>query len=127
MLLQPFGSTAQRAWNSAAASQGHAGHRSTMGAAAKGRRAVRRCHDVVCAGAAAQVGNKSWLEARRALVAALTTTLELIPATRLDLEIDAVMAGIDREACAGQENAMPPLVSPKAAVLVQHLQSYQVG
>lgn len=69
----------------------------------------------------------SWLEARRKLVAALTVTLELIPSTRLGLEIDAVLAGMDREARLAHANAMPPLVSPKAAVLVQHLQGYKVG
>ena len=76
--------------------------------------------------AAIQSEKLSWLEVRRKLVAALTVTLELIPPARLDLEIDAVLAAMERGTRSTHTHAMAPLVSPKAAVLVRHLQEYKV-
>ena len=69
----------------------------------------------------------AWAEARRRLVEALRLTLMLVPPERLDLEIDATMASVDRGTQACHARAMAPLVSPKAAVLVRHLEGYKVG
>ena len=77
--------------------------------------------------AAIKADSSPWAEARRRLVAALTCVLELITPPRLDLEIDAVISALERGTRAAHVHAMAPLVSPKAAVLVRHLQLYQVS
>lgn len=68
----------------------------------------------------------TWADARQHLVAALACTLDQIPTSRLDLEIDAVMSAMERGVSSAHASAMAPLVSAKAAVLVRHLQQYQV-
>lgn len=75
-----------------------------------------------------QLEGLGWGEARQRIVEALDQTLRLIPPARLDLDVDATVAAMQRSGPGVFEHAgaMAPLVSPKAAMLVCHLGLYKV-
>ncbi|KAK9805378.1 hypothetical protein WJX73_008442 [Symbiochloris irregularis] len=77
--------------------------------------------------AVVQLEGLRWAEARQRIVEALNQALLLIPPQRLELDVDATIAAMQRTGPGVPENAstMAPLVSPKAAMLVCHLGLYK--